>query len=164
MAGNSNSGRPSTYSEETAARICSIIEQGKTMAQACRELDLSRSTVHRWEKEHDTFKAAVHQARVDGAWCIADEILTISDDLITNNADASRQRERLRVRMWLLSKVQPMIFGERVELNVTTKVDLDAAMAAASARLARRGRAALDVSDAEIVPPLKLAVNDELLS
>ena len=99
MAGNSNSGRNSKFTPAIGGQICEIIEGGSHMSAACCELDIVRSTVHRWEKEFPEFHEAVRQARVVGAWALYDEIFDISDEMVEDTAKASRQRERLRTRM-----------------------------------------------------------------
>ena len=155
MAGNKNSGVKSTFTAEIGATICAAIADGKLMTEACRGLGISVSTVQTWEKKYPEFHEAVRQARVDGAWMLYDEIFTISDGLVENTSEASRQRERLRIRMWARSKMLPAVFGEKLEIGVTHKVDFDAAMLAARARIART-RAPLQLENATDVTPIAL--------
>src|SRR5262249_27578806 len=155
-------GPESKYSEELAGKICEYIAAGNHLAFACRELGIHRSTVNRWEKEHPEFKEAVRVARIEGAWALYDQVFDISDEMVEDTSGASRQRERLRVRMWALSKMLPAVFGDKLEVEVKHRVDFDAALAAARKRV-NKAPQVLDVVDAEVVPPLAIPAPAESL-
>jgi hypothetical protein len=117
-------GRPSTFTEEMAKDICAFLAQGETLAQVLRRPGMpQRATVYDWEQARPEFKAQIREARIGGAWALADQILDIGDEPVKNNPDASRQRERVRIRMWLLSKILPAEFADKISMDVTQRVD-----------------------------------------
>jgi hypothetical protein len=124
-------GRPSIYSEETAAKICQQLADGMTLREICRAEDMpAESTVRLWSVEdREGFSARYTRAREAGYQYMADELVEISDDgsndWIERNDEDNKgyeangehlQRSRLRVdtRKWLLSKALPKIYGDRL--------------------------------------------------
>lgn len=124
MAGQ---GRPTLYTVEIADRICAELAGGNSLAGICRAADMpSQATVHGWVTEdRDGFSERYTRAREVQALRWADELVEIADDGSndTYTADGAEkvnhdhiQRSKLRVdtRKWLLSKMLPKIYGDRV--------------------------------------------------
>ena len=115
-------GRPSTYSQELADRICERLAGGETLRAICRDEGMAaHQTVLRWTGVLEAFKDQYARAREAGYLAMADELLEIAD-----NPDADKdavQRDRLKVdtRKWLLSKALPKIYGDKVSAEVTGK-------------------------------------------
>lgn len=128
-------GRPSLYSPELAKIICAEIAEGKSVREICRMDDMpAASTVFLWVIKHQDFSeqyAKAISARSDH-W--AEEILEIADDgsndwmerhhgeetiWITNGEALNRSRLRVDTRKWLLSKLQPKKYGERIATEVS---------------------------------------------
>jgi hypothetical protein len=135
-------GRPSTYSRETAQEICLRIAEGESLRQVCRDQDMpDRSTVYRWLEAEPGFRDQYRRARdmLMDYW--AEEIVEIADDTaldtVTKLTPQGReyeavdheniQRSKLRVntRQWLMSKLAPKKYGERVEHEHTGQVGHD---------------------------------------
>jgi hypothetical protein len=114
------------YDEEIAERILALISDGKTLRGACEQLDLPRRTVRDWTVTIPTFGAAMQEARRQQLEVIADEIITISDEVEGCQDNAVVQAARLRCdnRRWLLSKLYPERYGERVAISGTDGRDL----------------------------------------
>ncbi len=110
-----------------------------SLRQVCMARDRpNRSTVYTWLNKYPAFAANYAQARELLYQVWADEILEISDDATTDMVTKTGrngstyeavdqehiQRSRLRVdsRRWLLSKLVPKQFGDRVEHNVEGEV------------------------------------------
>lgn len=149
------SGRPSLYTEEIAAEICQRIGEGETLNQICRDAHMpSRPTVVTWVLEdREGFSNRYARARDLQLEHWADEVIDVADDATNdfmekkNGEDKESswslngehvQRSRLRIdsRKWLLSKLKPQQYGEKLELggkdgqplfqpviNVTTSAD-----------------------------------------
>jgi hypothetical protein len=113
-----------------ADEICARLETGRSLLNVCQDEDLpARSTVLRWIEQNEAFRDKYAGAREKGYRAMAEEILAISDDTSKDyieRKDGSRavdhehvNRSRLRVdtRKWLLSKVLPKIYGDKVELS-----------------------------------------------
>jgi hypothetical protein len=119
-------GRPSSYSDETAALICERLIGGESLRKVCLSEDMPHaSTVCRWLAEHGPFREQYARAREAQADTLADEILDIADDGSNDfmgedekyNGDAV-QRSKLRVdaRKWLAAKLQPKKYGDKIDL------------------------------------------------
>jgi hypothetical protein len=124
-------GRPSLYDETVAALILSRISAGESLRSICRSEELpAESTVRLWAlQDREGFSARLARAWELRAEHIADELLEIADDgsgdtwtdeegiVRTNNDVIQRSRLRVDTRKWLLSKVLPRKYGEKLELS-----------------------------------------------
>lgn len=128
-------GRPPTaYTEERAARICDLLAEGVSLTDVCKEVGVPRSLVHRWVvDDHEGFAARYARARHIMALGWADELMHIADDRSRDykvNEEGKMvpdydviQRSRLRVdtRKWILAKMLPKVYGDKVIAEVTGK-------------------------------------------
>lgn len=131
-------GRPSDYSEELGALICGRLADGESLRQICSSEEVpDKATVLRWIPKHPEFRDQYARAREMQSEHWADEILEIADDgtndwVERENKDGSTfeaidhehiARSRLRVdsRKWLMSKLAPKKYGEKVDLQHTGK-------------------------------------------
>ena len=125
-------GRPTTFSKEIAETICARMAEGESLRSICRDHYMPhRSSVYQWLRKNAAFADLYTQARERLVEHWADEILDISDDGTTdyvtkvgrNGTEYEAvdqehiQRSRLRVdtRKWLMSKLAPRKYGDRVE-------------------------------------------------
>ena len=110
-------GRPDEYTEEKGAAICTRISQGESVRSICIDEDMpNASTVFRWIAVHPSFSKQYALAKECGAEKMADEIMAIADQ---DGADVQRDKLRVDTRKWLLSKLQPKKYGDRVTNEVT---------------------------------------------
>lgn len=125
-------GRPTEFTKELADRICAALAETPNLRAVCRQDGMpSESTVRGWALEdRDGFSAQYARAREIGYLGMADDVLEISDD---SSRDAvkdqetgivrmdtefvARSRIRVDTRKWLLSKVLPKVFGDKVALT-----------------------------------------------
>ena len=132
-------GRKSTYTEAIGLEICARMAEGESLTMVCKDKGLpSRGTVTRWVLDNPAFRARYAQARESLLDVYADQILSISDDGTTDYitkvgrngheyeaVDQEHiQRSRLRVdsRKWLLSKLRPEQYGDRMVAEVQGSV------------------------------------------
>lgn len=129
------SGRPTSYTAEIAAEVCARLADGETLRQICRSEHIpAATTVRQWVlDDREGFSVQYARARDLCLEAWADEITEISDDgsndWIERETEAGRmttsyngdhvQRSRLRTdsRKWLLSKLKPERYGDKLELN-----------------------------------------------
>jgi len=123
-------GRPTAYTPELARAICARMAAGESLRAICRAEDMpAESTVRMWAVlDRDGFYAQYTQAREAQMDSLAEDILEIADDSardIRTDADGKEivdhehiQRSKLRVdtRKWLMSKIAPKRFGDKIEL------------------------------------------------
>ena len=135
-------GRPSTYNQETAAEICQRIAEGETLRKICASEGMPvMSTIFAWLAEHEEFSKQYAKAREVQQEQMAEEILEISDDgrndtytdengnERTNSEVVARSRLRVDARKWLLSKMAPKKYGDRLDVtaqNTNHNINQDA--------------------------------------
>lgn len=69
-------------------------------------------------------------AREIGADALADSTIYIADTV----RDAAFANNRIKARQWLASKLKPKVYGDKLDLDVTGRVDIAAAIGAARQR------------------------------
>jgi hypothetical protein len=107
-------GRPSTYSEATAAALCERIAEGQSLREIGRDEAMPAvSTVCLWLAQHEAFSEQYARARAMQADVLAQEIIEIAD-----KADAStpttlgKATLQIEARKWFAGKVRPKVYGE----------------------------------------------------
>lgn len=128
-------GRPSVFSQDIADQICERLAGGESLRAICRDEGMpSEMSVRRWARDDvHGFASQYATARDLGAECLADEILEIADDASSDftageNGPAvdhehiARSRLRVDTRKWLLSKVLPKRYGDRLDVAHTGAV------------------------------------------
>ena len=145
-------GRPSSYSQLLADTICERIACGESVRTICNDPEMpATGTVYVWLGKHPDFQDQYARARDQQVAALAEEILDIADDgsndwmennkpncpgYMENGEAMARSRLRVDTRKWLLSKLAPKKYGEKLDLNHTGTVDLsDAALEARIAAL-----------------------------
>lgn len=133
MADKQN-GRPSSYSQELADKFCELIANGASLRTACTEKDMpSPATIFKWMREHESFLKQYEKATMERTEAMAEELLDIVDDgsndyMVRTGKDGSEswqingeniQRSRLRAdtRKWLMSKMKPKKYGDKLDVT-----------------------------------------------
>ncbi len=131
-------GRPSTYSDELAKKICQKIVEGYTIRQIAK-LDgfPASSTIFLWLLDEDKtyFSEQYNKAKSIQADAMVEEIIEIADDgtndwqdrmlqngeiiEVSDHEHISRSRLRVDTRKWYASKVLPKKYGDK--LDITSK-------------------------------------------
>jgi len=134
-------GKPSIYSREVVDYICEQIALGKSLASICNEPDMpSAPTFRRWVIDDvDGLSARSARAYELGHDAIADDCLRISDEMPTMNPvtgaydTGAVQHKRLMIdtRLRLLGKWAPKKYGDKIALDHTGKVGIEALIAGA---------------------------------
>lgn len=127
--------RPSSYSDQIASAICdAVANSSRGLEWICGNDDSfpSARTVWRWMEENAEFRQQYARAKERQADFMADEILDISDDglndyvtlglgdeakLVVNHDHIQRSRLRVDSRKWLMSKLAPKKYGDKLELG-----------------------------------------------
>lgn len=123
-------GRPTTYTQELADKICEELAQGKSMRTVCLPSDMPVcSTVFKWLREHKEFSEQYARAKEESADAMSEDILDIADDgrndwmVIHNKAGMpievpnreviDRSKLRVDTRKWLMAKMKPKKYSEK---------------------------------------------------
>ena len=129
-------GRPTKRNPKREKIILEGVAKGKSLRKVCKEAGIETTTFLDWVRKDDSFALQYARAKEIAAELMADEILEIADDtsqdeLFVEQEDASGKsakrvqnsefinRSRLRVdsRKWLLSKLLPKKYGDKLELS-----------------------------------------------
>lgn len=130
-------GRPTKYSPELADKICEeIATSEKGLHHICKSNNFpSASTILRWLTEDDKkdFRDKYTRAREAQADYMAEQILEIADNsdndtivtkngiIIQNSEYINRSRLRVDTRKWLMSKLAPKKYGEKLDISGNVK-------------------------------------------
>lgn len=130
-------GRPSGFNQEVADAICLRMSQGESLRSICRDEKMPHlSMVMRWlnnvQDEFRLFREQYAQARQALTEHWAEEIIEIADDGSNDYMDRKKEdgssyetlnsehinRSRLRVdtRKWLMARMAPRKYGDKVAL------------------------------------------------
>lgn len=119
--------RPSTRTAKVVSEICERLAQGESVRSICDDSRMpSDTTVYRWIDEDEAFREMYTRARAYAMERMADELLEIADDSAgdtvtddgverTNHEAIARARLRVDTRKWLMSKLAPKKYGDRVD-------------------------------------------------
>ena len=121
-------GGQTKYTEELADAICEMLASGSSLRKAAEANQIDPSTVLRWCDSFPEFSQRYAQVRARGYELLADELLEISDDssgdiIKTEHGDkpnaefVARSRLRVDARKWLLAKMLPKKYGDKLDLN-----------------------------------------------
>lgn len=125
-------GRPSSYTEEMAEKLCDLIAAGQSLRKICLADDMpDQTTVYRWLRQQESFRQHYAHAREIQAETIFDECLDIADDggndwmadkeseggVKYNGDHVQRSRLRIDARKWMAGKLAPKKYGEKVQLE-----------------------------------------------
>jgi hypothetical protein len=124
-------GRPSRFDldPDIALNICERLAEGRSMRAVCAdpEICIDHTVVYRRMASHPDFAAAVFRARAAGCAHWYDEMLRLIDECTEANWQSTRVK--LWAISWVLGKMQPQRFGERVQQVFEGSITIDVAVA-----------------------------------
>lgn len=121
-----------TYTPATAELIAARLADGETLSSICRTPGMpSRQTVHQWRMRIPAFDDLYMRARAIGMEAMSDDMLVIADDDsgdlnpdgTPNSANVQRSRLQVDTRKFLLAKLAPKVYGDRVEVEHSGTVE-----------------------------------------
>ena len=134
--------RPTKYTPKLADDICSRLAQGESLRRVCTSDELPcAATVFNWLRTNDEFLEQYERAKQESADAMADEILDIADDGTNdymekkdkdgnvigealNSEHIQRSRLRVDTRKFLMAKMKPKKYGDKLDLGIKAEVDL----------------------------------------
>ena len=111
-------GRQSSYSDDIATLVLDRVAMGESIRTICADPAMpAPSTIFKWLVTFQPFSEQYARAREACIERWAEEIIDLADEPIEPGDNAAVQRARLRVdtRKWLMSKLAPRKYGDRVE-------------------------------------------------
>lgn len=129
--------RPSTYCEAKVTEIIRRVSDGETLKAVARELGIAPATFHAWRiRDEQGLVDRYARAREAQAEAWSDEIISVAynqeNDTITKVKDGieteiantewiNRSRLKVDALKWLMAKLHPRQYGEKVEQTVVGK-------------------------------------------
>lgn len=103
-----DTGRPTTYTDEIALSICTLIcsrdeDTGEffSLRAVSRRLEIPERTIYQWLNANPQFAQMYTRAREDRAHLLADEVIRIAD----TESDPQKAKVRIDARKWWAGKV-----------------------------------------------------------
>lgn len=124
-------GRPTKYTQDLADLICEGISNGSSLRTVCKEDGMpAMSAIFNWIRTHKEFEEQYARACTERSEAMHEEILDIADDGTNdwmeingydrvNNEAIQRSKLRVETRKWLMSKMIPKKYGDKLELDAT---------------------------------------------
>ena len=115
---------PIRYSTELSETICDRLAQGQSLRSICKDDCMpTEAAVRQWVTDNtDGFASRYARARDKGYDAMAEEILDLADNA-ERDAETPQaiHRAKLQVdtRKWLLSKMRPKVYGDRIATEVS---------------------------------------------
>jgi len=121
-------GVKSTFNQDMFDVICKRLADGESLRAICRTEGMPPvSTVRLWAAREDN-AAQYTMARDAGMEALCDELLEITDAPIArtpegklDSADVQHRRIKVDTRKWLMSKIAPKRYGDRLNMELTGK-------------------------------------------
>lgn len=150
-------GRPSVYTQAAADRVCEGLAQGMSLREICRGQGMpTEGAVRGWIiDDREGFASHYARAKEAGLERMAEEILEISDDgsndwmerqvaegvreAIVDHEHIARSKLRVDTRRWLLSKLLPKKYGDRIDVNANVNVSHEDALTDLTGETPSRG-------------------------
>ena len=119
--------RPRVYDRQAVvAYVCEQLAAGKSLRAALRsKKDLpAPSSFLKWINDVDdprgsTLREQYTRARGVGWELLADEIIELADQPTESSVEAQRARLQFDARRWMLSKMLPKVYGDKVQTELT---------------------------------------------
>lgn len=125
-------GRPSSYNDELAEKICAGIMAGYGLKKICSAEGFPHiATVFNWltKPDHPFYDRYVRAREVQAEF-MADELIELADDeskdvsgelQMPNSVAVQRSRLKVDTRKWVASKLLPKRYGDKVQAEVSGK-------------------------------------------
>lgn len=130
-------GRPTKFNQKLANRICAQLAEGISLRTVCLAEDMpNKSTVFNWFRTNKMFLDQYARAKEESADAMSEEILDIADDgtndwmtvnrgretvEVPNNEVLQRSRLRVDTRKWIMSKMKPKKYGDKLDMTSNGK-------------------------------------------
>lgn len=118
------------FDQQKADEVCIALEDGASLRKAAESVGESARTILNWTRSNPGFSTQYARSREIGYLQLADAILNISDEcdvevkhdgedvrLDLSATAVARNRLRVDTRKWMLSKMLPKIYGDKLELS-----------------------------------------------
>lgn len=117
-----------------ARTVVRLVSEGEPLKNALQAAGMRQQDFHVTLGRERELAVAYVRAQEMRADLLADEVLSIADNA---EIDPQRARNMIDARRWRTKTLNPKVYGERIDLNVTQTVDILGTLQEARARIAR---------------------------
>lgn len=111
-------GRPSEYTQDIADRICNELSEGNSLRTVCKADDMpSATTVFNWMRTQEGFLEQYTRAKQESADAMAEDVLSISDEVYEDKYAVAKARLQVETRKWLMAKMKPKKYGDKLDVT-----------------------------------------------
>ncbi len=122
-------GRPTDYNSNVVVQLCEQLAQGISLRTVCLAPEMpALSTVFKWLAKYPEFVEQYDKAKIESTEAMSEDTLFLADQssevLVGDKSDNARvQAMKLRVdtRKWLMSKMKPKKYGEKLDMTTNGK-------------------------------------------
>lgn len=132
-------GRPTKYTPRLVDRICARLAMGESLRSVCRDEKMPNiTTIFEWLRKYEDFSNQYARAKQESADYMAEELLDIADNgandymerenklgdkvTVVDKEHIMRSRLRVDTRKWLMSKMKPKKYGDKLDVTSDGKV------------------------------------------
>jgi len=121
------------FTNSLADSICERIADGESLRSVCRDENMpALGTVFRWLNANDNFREQYARAKQIGLEALAEDLIDIADNAnndwmerfgkddagwVANGENIQRSKLRVDARKWILSKLVPKKYGDKLDLT-----------------------------------------------
>jgi hypothetical protein len=103
---------------ENAARICALLSDGLSLRKVALAVGCDESSIRQWADEDEVFAPQYANARNRYHEVIACQLIELADEARDDDvAKTNAYRLAIDTRKWVLSKVLPKKYGDKLNLN-----------------------------------------------
>ena len=116
-------GRPSKFTQTLADDICERIANGESLRSVCRDKSMpDKTTVLRWVDDNKDFCDQYARACARREDSFFDDLIEIADSVTADAAEVAKARVQIDARKWVLSRMNPKKYGDRVQQEVSGSI------------------------------------------
>lgn len=109
---------------EIAAKVLAGMRSGLSAFKACKEVGVNQSTFNDWLNDDADLAAEYARAREDLIELLASDLIDIADRPVgmtdsgsTDSGAVADKKVQIDTRKWILSKLAPKRYGDKLELT-----------------------------------------------
>jgi AcrR family transcriptional regulator len=100
--------------EKTISAVFALMEKGKDFHASCDEVGVYPTTLYRWFEKDERLGEMYARARDALVHLHSKELIELADRVL---ADPARSRVQVDTRKWVLSKLMPKTFGDKLAIG-----------------------------------------------
>lgn len=119
--------RPSSYTEEMGDYICEQLAEGISLKRICEREEMpDKATFFRWLRKYPELRDNYIRAKEESADALFEETIDIADETVSviksgaekkSSAYAQAQKLRVDTRKWMMSKMKPKKYGDKLDMT-----------------------------------------------